>query len=290
MSSQAANEKILEFSLNRGVYADHNLFIPIPNEYKKADYSFLSDYADSVVIVPKNHPFGTYPADAELALIFQNQAISCGTMYNPEKQKIYMELFTEFYSVFRNETKINSREISEGCGVLYQISSGTDPVVWCKCHGIIFVQTNAYIFHLISNQKTESQYLDPAAFSNLAMQWLEKMIPPEENRSQGFIERKRSNAEILTGDHQENKAENSTEQAFSVPEPACQDDLARRRKETEVLKSRYHDLLQERQEQEQIVAQNRGWFGAQAKRRKAAKIRIQEINAQLAREFPQGAP
>lgn len=435
MSSKVANEKKIEFSLNRGIYVDNNLFIPIPNEYIRVDYSFLSDYANSVVIVPKDHPQGTDPNEAELALIVQSQPIPCGAMYDPKKRDIYTELFTSYYPVFSGDEAIGILDITEGCGVLFQFFSGTDPVAWCKYHGIIFAKTNAYIFHLISNQRIEAadQSLNHTVFHSFAAKWLKRIILQEVNESKRFVDEKTNVAEVPSGENPEkhmrtehklcasetacrtngkpgaknrylawlsqhvptslwfemqlayetierfsSKYHLHSESFFEITDSAiiqeiwnaiktknefskmgqnkrhtcelavryyetylselqamdqsasdhqkqesfleetrirkqkeaeerkqreeelarhrkeeeerkqCEEELARRQRETAELRSRYYNLLQERQEQEQIVAQNRGWFGIQAKKRKAAQMRIREIDAQLALAFPKG--
>lgn len=45
--------------------------------------------------------------------------------------------------------------------------------------------------------------------------------------------------------------------------------------------SKYNQLLNDKKYQEWIVANNKGWFGKSAKARKAAKIRLAQIEAEL---------
>ena len=56
-------------------------------------------------------------------------------------------------------------------------------------------------------------------------------------------------------------------------------------------KRRYYDqLMTQIAEQNQIISENRGWFGVQAKNRKAAKLKLEALQIQLAHAFPNGRP
>lgn len=55
-------------------------------------------------------------------------------------------------------------------------------------------------------------------------------------------------------------------------------------------RNHYNEISQAISLQMQIIAQNKGWFGAQAKARKAAQEQLSVLQAQLAREFPNGKP
>ena len=40
----------------------------------------------------------------------------------------------------------------------------------------------------------------------------------------------------------------------------------------------------------QIIKENKGWFGAAAKARKAAQVRLEALQARMAKDFPAGRP
>jgi len=53
---------------------------------------------------------------------------------------------------------------------------------------------------------------------------------------------------------------------------------------------RYDQLIREIQEQNQIISENKALFGAKAKARKDAKEKLEELQRQLNKEFPNGRP
>ena len=55
-------------------------------------------------------------------------------------------------------------------------------------------------------------------------------------------------------------------------------------------RNRYDQLIKQVADQNRIISENRGWFGAQAKARKAAQSQLATLQAQLSREFPNGRP
>jgi hypothetical protein len=55
-------------------------------------------------------------------------------------------------------------------------------------------------------------------------------------------------------------------------------------------RKRYDQIMKQIADQNQIVSTNRGWFGVQAKNRKAALQQIEMLQSQLAHEFPNGRP
>lgn len=266
MSSKQVIEKTLDFSHMESVSINDDLCVLIPDGFRVVDYSAFPDYADSMVIVPKNLQQEADPSDAELALIIQIAPIPCGMIYNPKKESMYTELFTTYYPVFTDEKAVNMLVADKGRGILCQFSSGTDPVAWCKYHGIIFAKANAYFFHLVSSQRenTSSISLEPE-FRNRAKEWSEMILLREEY--------------IRAIEHQQKEAEERR---------VHEAELVRQQKKEEENKSRYYNLLHQLQEQERIVSENRGWFGIQAKRRKAAQMCIREIKAKLASEYPAG--
>ena len=71
-----------------------------------------------------------------------------------------------------------------------------------------------------------------------------------------------------------------------------EEEAERKRKEEELAARRalYSTLAEQIGEQTLIISKNKGWFGTQARLRKAAKQRLAELEAQLAREFPNGKP
>ena len=55
-------------------------------------------------------------------------------------------------------------------------------------------------------------------------------------------------------------------------------------------RARYDALLVEIGQQKRIIQQNKGWSGEAAKRSKAAQTQLDNLLAQLEREFPKGRP
>ena len=55
-------------------------------------------------------------------------------------------------------------------------------------------------------------------------------------------------------------------------------------------RARYDELSKKIRQQEEIIAQNTGWFGAEAKARKAAQNELRSIESQRRSEFPGGRP
>ena len=426
MSSKQVIEKTLNFSRMESMSINDDLCVLIPDGFRVVDYSALPDYADSMVIVPKNLQQEADPSDAELALIIQTAPIPCGMTYNPEKESMYTELFTTYYPVFTDEKAVNVLAADKGRGILYQFSSGTDPVAWCKYHGIIFVKRNAYFFHLASSQvENASSASMESEFHHRAGEWLEMILHPNEymrimkqhtqqvrdevtpgkqqekvecgyltwltqrvskerwvefqlayetierfcnkyhildeplletvdlaqiSQIQNVImtrkdftqmgqnkrytcglamryykeylgemrERTAEDLQIQSADPEEialrqkeaeecrlreeeqarqrrevearmrREAEIARQQKEAEEHRLHEAELARQQKKEEEYKSRYYNLLHQLQEQERIVSENRGWFGIQAKRRKAAQMCIREIKAKLASEYPAG--
>lgn len=58
----------------------------------------------------------------------------------------------------------------------------------------------------------------------------------------------------------------------------------------EALRIRYDELTAQREEQQTVIAANKGWFGEAAKRRKAAQALLDELEQTISREFPDGRP
>ena len=54
--------------------------------------------------------------------------------------------------------------------------------------------------------------------------------------------------------------------------------------------AKYEELAEEIKQQRKIIDQNRGWFGAPAKARKAAQEELRRLESQIKSEFPDGKP
>ena len=59
---------------------------------------------------------------------------------------------------------------------------------------------------------------------------------------------------------------------------------------TELLRARYDELATQKEEQQALIAANKGWFGEAAKRRKAAQALLEELEQTISTEFPNGRP
>ena len=129
------------------------------------------------------------------------------------------------------------------------------------------------------------RFFEERNFSNvqvtLTKEQLEAQKQEEERRKREYEERRRREAE-----ERARKAAEEAEQRRKAAEEA------ERKRQVELVekRSRYDALQKNISEQEQIIAENRGWFGAQAKARKAAKEQLASLQAQLNREFPNGRP
>jgi hypothetical protein len=118
------------------------------------------------------------------------------------------------------------------------------------------------------------RFFEERNFSNvqvtLTKEQLEAQKQEEERRKREYEERRRREAE--EGRRREAEAEQ------------------KRQAELAVKRAHYDELQKNISEQEQIISENRGWFGAQAKARKTAKEQLASLQAQLNREFPNGRP
>lgn len=103
----------------------------------------------------------------------------------------------------------------------------------------------------------------------------------EERRKQEYEERCRREAE-----ERARKAAEEAERRRKAAEEAER----KRQAELAAKRAHYDELQKNISGQERIIADNRGWFGEQAKARKAAKEQLAILQAQLAREFPNGRP
>ena len=65
---------------------------------------------------------------------------------------------------------------------------------------------------------------------------------------------------------------------------------SRRKEELTTKRNRYDQLMRQIADQNQIISECKGWFGAQAKARKTAKKQIVILQDQLLNEFPHGRP
>ena len=88
------------------------------------------------------------------------------------------------------------------------------------------------------------------------------------------------------------KEEEERQQREAEAERQRKEEENRRRQQEALLeKQRQYDRLMQRIENEKrIIAENKGWFGAKAKARKAATANLGALTAQLTREFPNGRP
>jgi len=59
---------------------------------------------------------------------------------------------------------------------------------------------------------------------------------------------------------------------------------------TELLRARYDELATQKEEQQALIAANKGWFGEAAKRRKAAQALLEALEHTISTEFPNGRP
>ena len=71
---------------------------------------------------------------------------------------------------------------------------------------------------------------------------------------------------------------------------AAEEAERKRQAELAAKRAHYDELQKNISEQERIIAVNRGWFGEQAKARKAAKEQLAVLQSQLALKFPEGRP
>ena len=99
----------------------------------------------------------------------------------------------------------------------------------------------------------------------------------DERRQAEENERERKRAELRRKEEEERQQREAEE----------------RRKQQEALlekQGQYDRLMQQIENEKRIIAENKGWFGAKAKARKAATANLEALTAQLTREFPNGRP
>ena len=113
-----------------------------------------------------------------------------------------------------------------------------------------------------------------------------------EEHKRELEEQARIKAEQLELERQEAiRREEELRQQQEAIEKALQEAEQLRQQMLQEEKQAHYDVLVSAcREQKQIILNNRGWFGAQAKRRKAAIKQLEEIRRQLAFEFPAGRP
>ena len=123
---------------------------------------------------------------------------------------------------------------------------------------------------------------------------LEQKRKAEEERLRKEAEERKRQAELLEQKRraEEERLRKEAEERKRQAELLEQQRRAeeRIRKHYEKQKNRYDQLLKEMEVQEQIIAENKSWFGRKAKLRKEAKKRLADLQQLLQDEFPDGAP
>ena len=106
-------------------------------------------------------------------------------------------------------------------------------------------------------------------------------------------ERIRQIAHAMAEEERKRKEEAERKRKEDAAERKRKEEEAERKRKEEELAARralYSTLAEQIGEQTLIISRNKGWFGTQARLRKTAKQRLAELEAQLAREFPNGKP
>ena len=111
----------------------------------------------------------------------------------------------------------------------------------------------------------------------------------EQKRKQEEEERRKLEYEERCRREAEERARKAAEEA-ERRRKAAEEAERKRQAELAAKRAHYDELQKNISGQERIIADNRGWFGEQAKARKAAKEQLAILQAQLAREFPNGRP
>ena len=114
----------------------------------------------------------------------------------------------------------------------------------------------------------------------------------DERRQAEENERERKRAELRQA-AAERRQKEEAELRRKEEEERQQREAEERRKQQEALlekQGQYDRLMQQIENEKRIIAENKGWFGAKAKARKAATANLEALTAQLTREFPSGRP
>lgn len=111
----------------------------------------------------------------------------------------------------------------------------------------------------------------------------------EQKRQQEAIRQQREYEEQCRREAAECERRAAEEEAERRRQAAEKAEL-QRQAELAARRARFDEISSAITAQMQIVAQNKGWFGSQAKARKAAKEQVDILQQQLAREFPNGRP
>ena len=99
---------------------------------------------------------------------------------------------------------------------------------------------------------------------------------------------RRKQEEEAAAEAEQKRKEEEAARAAAEAERIRKEEEQRQKLEAE--KARYRELLAQIAEQKQIINENKAWFGARAKARKAAKHQLAVLSEQLNREFPNGEP
>lgn len=182
------------------------------------------------------------------------------------------------------------------------------PQSLCHIGDLAFNMCNKAVLHVYSGSYAE-QY---AKENNMNV--IVKLTPEQESeqkRQQEAIRQQREYEEQCRREAEEQKRRTQEEEQREYEERCRREAAEREQKAAEeaerrrqaaekadlqrqaelaARRSRFDEISSAITAQMQIVAQNKGWFGAQAKARKAAKEQVDILQQQLEREFPNGRP
>ena len=135
-------------------------------------------------------------------------------------------------------------------------------------------------------EEAERKRKEEAATADRIRQMVHAMAEEERKRKAEAERKRKEEEERLRAEEAERKRKEEVERKRK------EEEAERKRKEEELAARRalYGSLAEQIGEQTLIISRNRGWFGTQARLRKTAKQRLAELEAQLAREFPNGKP
>ena len=204
--------------------------------------------------------------------------------YGPKGDALHDEFYTEIASALKNDSAISLILASvipqngKMCGswIVMDYSDLTlkaDKVEWADSESEALEKAKARMEELARQCQT-------AAEEKTRKEMEEKRHREEEAQFRA-LQRARQEAEA----ERKRKEEEAERKRKAVEE-------AERQRQAELVakRTRYDEISNAINLQMQIIAQNKGWFGAQAKARKAAQEQLTTLQAQLAKEFPNGKP
>ena len=214
--------------------------------------------------------------------------------YGPKGDALHDEFYTEIASAIKNDSAISLILASvipqngKMCGswIVMDYSSlslKAGKEEWAASESEALEKAKARMEELARQCQT-------AAEEKTRKEMEEKRHREEEEAQFRALQRARQEAEAERKRMEEEAERKRKEEEAERKRKAVEEAERQRQAELVAKRARYDEISNAINLQMQIIAQNKGWFGAQAKARKAAQEHLATLQAQLAKEFPKGKP